>query len=77
MCLRDSAKKPSADRGADAHDVASSLSLHCPVDSRAGDAEQASQPVVDVNPFVHHPECDKALALGSQVPLIGCELESR
>ncbi len=31
----------------------------------------ASQPVVDVNPVARHPECDKAIALGSQVLLIG------
>jgi hypothetical protein len=33
----------SADRGADAHDVASSLSFHCPLDGRAGDAEQVGE----------------------------------
>jgi hypothetical protein len=31
----------------------------------------ASQPVVDVDPDARHPECDKAIALGSQVLLIG------
>ena len=31
----------------------------------------ASQPVVDVDPVARHPECDKAIALGSQVLLIG------
>src|SRR5450759_982068 len=35
--------EPSADRGADAHDLASSLSFHCPVDGRAGDAEQVGE----------------------------------
>ena len=31
----------------------------------------ASQPVVDVNPVVRHPQCGKAIALDSQVLLIG------
>ena len=35
--------EPSVDLCTDAHDVASSLSLHCPVDGRSGDAEQVGE----------------------------------
>ena len=35
--------EPSADLGADAYDVASSLSFHGPIDSGAGDAEQVGE----------------------------------
>lgn len=37
----------------------------------------AVQPVVHVNPVAWYPECDKAIALGAQVQLIGVQRQRR